>query len=215
MKEVLPVLFSPTRRVSGARRAVCSSRKQRKFRSVISSITGGLIAGGHAPGQWYQRGEDAGVTTVPSATRLLRADTAMGQAPRRQLRTYARFLRDGATTERNCRTLWNRSRRHANSTRRGALYSGNLGTQAAASSAPGILETASLESHSHGCEPVLAMVRCFGPASDRLPATLETNFLSRRRPGVRAEGLPTSRRCPRSRCSFRRTTPRDRRHARC
>ena len=36
MKDVLPVLFSPTSRVSGARRAVCSLRKHRKFLSLIS-----------------------------------------------------------------------------------------------------------------------------------------------------------------------------------
>ena len=35
MKEVLPVLFSPTSKVRGAKRAVCSSRKQRKFFRVI------------------------------------------------------------------------------------------------------------------------------------------------------------------------------------
>ena len=40
MKEVLPVLFSPTRRVKGASLAVCSSRKHRKFLSVILSMSG-------------------------------------------------------------------------------------------------------------------------------------------------------------------------------
>ena len=50
--------------------------------------------------------------------------------------------------------------------------------------------------------------------SDRLSETPETGTLSQRRPGVRGEGLSTSRRSPRSRCFFRRTTPRDRRHAR-
>ena len=45
--------------------------------------------------------------------------------------------------------------------------------------------------------------------------TYDPRALSRRRPGVRGEGLSTCRRSPRSRCSFRRTTPRDRRRARC
>ena len=35
MKEVLPVLFSPMSKVSGAKRTVCSSWKHRKFLSVI------------------------------------------------------------------------------------------------------------------------------------------------------------------------------------
>ena len=38
MNEVLPVLFSPTSSVSGAKRAVCLSRKQRKFLIVIWSM---------------------------------------------------------------------------------------------------------------------------------------------------------------------------------
>ena len=42
MKEVLPVLFSPTSKVKGAKRAVCSSRKQRKFFRMILS-TGAIL----------------------------------------------------------------------------------------------------------------------------------------------------------------------------
>ena len=38
MKEVLPVLFSPTSNVSGAKGTVCSPPKHRKFLSVISVI---------------------------------------------------------------------------------------------------------------------------------------------------------------------------------
>ena len=39
MKEVLLVLFSSTSSASGAKRAVCSSQKQRKFLSVVLSGT--------------------------------------------------------------------------------------------------------------------------------------------------------------------------------
>ena len=39
MNDVFPVLFSPTKSVSGAKRTVCTSRKQRKLLNEISSIT--------------------------------------------------------------------------------------------------------------------------------------------------------------------------------
>ena len=42
MKEVLPVLFSPTSKVRGAKRAVCSSQKQRKFFRV-TLFTGSIF----------------------------------------------------------------------------------------------------------------------------------------------------------------------------
>ena len=76
--EVLPVLFSPTSRVSGARRAACFVRKQRKFSAVIWFTTAPRIpfsrdstaarpaashragASRHCPGDTARRGRSTG-----------------------------------------------------------------------------------------------------------------------------------------------------------